>query len=210
MENTTKLPELAKAIAGHMDGWTAHSEDDGWGGVRAELRHADGRVLHLRAGSRYGGTPEGKLHVSGGWPKDPDGTYRIPYVSSFNAETATGVHVARNGINLSMEKSPAVIAKEITRRYLPAYTAAWAEMKGASDKAHEHTTETETTAAAVASLLGGRLSTNERAGAWTRTVWSSGRIREAKVTGGRVELELRDLTVSEVSAIMGVLNKEVV
>ncbi len=100
MAHDPELARLARAVASHLDGFTARTVDDF--GCRARLDHPDGRSLYLHRQYKDGG----RVEIAGVYPHS-DYYFR------------TGEHVS---ITVAIARGPAVIAREITRRLLPAYT----------------------------------------------------------------------------------------
>jgi hypothetical protein len=75
------------------------------------LRAHDGPELHVTLGGFHA---EGKLCVSGNYPRDTDGRESAPYTSDRPRD-----------IYISMGKRPDQIARDIERRLLPPYLEAW-------------------------------------------------------------------------------------
>jgi len=100
MARDHQLAELARAVACHLDGFTARTVDDF--GYRLRLDHPDGRGLYLHRRHNNGS----RVEIVGAYPHS-DYYFR------------TGEHVS---ITVAITRGPAVIAREITRRLLPVYT----------------------------------------------------------------------------------------
>ncbi len=109
MARDPQLAELARAVASHLDGFTARAVDDF--GDTLRLDHPDGRGLYLHRQHNDGG----RVEIVGAYPHS-DYYFR------------TGEHVS---ITVAITRGPAVIAREITRRLLPVYTEVL-------DKIHAH------------------------------------------------------------------------
>jgi hypothetical protein len=100
MARDPQLAELARAVAVHLDGFTAHTVDDF--GYTLRLDHPDGRGLYLHRQHNN----HSRVEIVGAYPHS-DYYFR------------TGEHVS---ITVAVTRGPAVIAREITRRLLPVYT----------------------------------------------------------------------------------------
>lgn len=118
-ENGTN--DIARQVARLLgEGWSFQEKrtPDGRLCWWSEIWHKDGYGLHLssdRTGKR--------LVVSGEWPKDAKGeTYRP---SSYSHSTDPQAPE----ITVSKDRPADQIAKDITRRFLPAYLRAWTAMK---------------------------------------------------------------------------------
>jgi hypothetical protein len=95
-----EFAELARAVASHLDGFTAHAVDDF--GYTLRLDHPDGRGLYLHRQHNN----ECRVEIVGAYPHS-DYYFR------------EGEHVS---ITVAITRGPAVISREITRRLLPVYT----------------------------------------------------------------------------------------
>jgi len=95
-----EFAELARAVASHLDGFTARAVDDF--GYTLRLDHPDGRGLYLHRRHNDGG----RVEIVGAYPHS-DYHFR------------DGEHPS---ITVAIARGPTVIAREITRRLLPAYT----------------------------------------------------------------------------------------
>jgi len=100
MARDQQLAELARAVAAHLDGFTARTVDDF--GYTLRLDNPDGRGLYLHR--RHNN--ESRVEIVGAYPH-----------SDYYFQA--GEHVS---ITVAIARGPAVISREITRRLLPAYT----------------------------------------------------------------------------------------
>ncbi len=100
MARDHQLAELARAVACHLDGFTARAVDDF--GYTLRLDHPDGRGLYLHRQHNN----ESRVEIVGAYPHS-DYHFRA------------GEHPS---ITVAIARGPTVIAREITRRLLPAYT----------------------------------------------------------------------------------------
>lgn len=112
-ENTRSLPELARGIAALLNG-EHFSVEPSEEGERHYVRLSapDGRSFTLN--STWSG--RGKLHVSGSYPRDGE-RYMGP-----REWGAIGYNEQAPSINVSAEREPGPIARDIARRFLPEYT----------------------------------------------------------------------------------------
>jgi hypothetical protein len=100
---------LVHAIADLLDGFTVEEIEQSY----ARLRHQDGRKVFLHADFW-----KKRLHINGSYGLDVDGRCLTPYTCGVvNCETDQ-----KDQISVSGEKSPAMIARDIERRFLPRYT----------------------------------------------------------------------------------------
>ena len=104
-----EFAELARAVASHLDGFTARAVDDF--GYTLRLDHPDGRGLYLHRRRNN----DSRVEIVGAYPHS-DYYFR------------DGEHPS---ITVAIARGPAVIAREITRRLLPVYTEVL-------DKIHAH------------------------------------------------------------------------
>jgi hypothetical protein len=111
--DTRDLGELARAVAALLNGehFTVETPE---AGERHYVRLVapDGRAFSLN--NSWSG--RGKLHVSGCYPKDGD-KYMGP-----REWGAIGYNEQAPSINVSAEREPGPIARDISRRFLPEYT----------------------------------------------------------------------------------------
>jgi hypothetical protein len=100
MARDPQLAELARAVAVHLDGFTAHTVDDV--GYMLRLDHPDGRGLYLHRQHNN----DSRVEIVGAYPH-----------SDYHFRTGERV-----SITVAITRGPAVISREITRRLLPVYT----------------------------------------------------------------------------------------
>jgi hypothetical protein len=100
MARDQQVVELARAVASHLDGFTARAVDDF--GDTMRLDHPDGPGLYLHRQRNN----HSRVEIVGAYPHS-DYYFR------------EGEHVS---ITVAIARGPAVISQEITRRLLPAYT----------------------------------------------------------------------------------------
>jgi hypothetical protein len=106
-----QLRVLARGIAGHLDGFQMVTDDEL--GHAAWLQHDDGRRLFLRRQGIHG-IQGGRVEIRGAFP---DSDY--PY----------GPGERPRPITVAIGRSPAAIAAEISRRLLPGYAQALAQVQ---------------------------------------------------------------------------------
>src|SRR5258708_3210261 len=110
---------LYNGVAAHLAGWkvTIDNPDDDF---RFEYRYrltnnVEGQDIHLSFGS---GVDRGKVRVSGSWPKKGEhGPWSGPG-DLYPCESSPS-------INCALSRGYDVIAKDITRRFLPEYRRIW-------------------------------------------------------------------------------------
>lgn len=119
------LEFAATAIAAALgNGWRLKSVDE-WGHC-VEFVDDKGHQIHINNGTRN----KGRYTISGGYPRDEHGS-SIDY-----ARSAAGYNVELPQITLDSTRSPEAIAKDIARRFLPAYLELYDKAKGEQAKAH--------------------------------------------------------------------------
>ncbi len=138
-----EIGALARQVAAHLDGFTAVHRDH-----NACLRGPDGQELWLHPMWNH----PGRVEIGGHYPPC-DETYRLP----------------SHKITVAVARGPQTIAKEITRRLLPAYQH---DLKIAHDRiaqtARDHQQRTRHAAALRATIGGCRISDDQRE---TMIVW---------------------------------------
>lgn len=132
-----ELYTLAEAISPHLPGWTleprhtnAHEYPPRW----VYLARQDGAAIGL-ALDRHGREP--RLDVSGRYPTD-----------------ITVYRDHRPSITLSRLRPPDALAREILRRFVPAYLAAWDEAEVALMRLRQSQGRVQYAAETVASVTG--------------------------------------------------------
>lgn len=104
---TAEIQELARAVANHLDGWDY--DDHGDPDSHDYLSHA---WLIAEDGTRFGlyaGHGDSKVTVMGSYP------------SSYVVIYQNGKRVSRPRIRCSPSRGPEAIARDIARRFLPAF-----------------------------------------------------------------------------------------
>lgn len=108
---TENMLVLAGAIAVEMgDDWIA--EDGYWSSGDAILAGPDGVRFHIRTGGYQIG--DDKVRVSGSMPRE--------WIDFTPSPHSDGAPRNPGDINMTLKKSPAAMAREITRRLLPGWT----------------------------------------------------------------------------------------
>jgi hypothetical protein len=109
-ETQARYIELYSGVAKHLDGWTFTKEEIEHDELRYKLFNGTQRInLNIT---------NGVVRVSGYWPKDSSGRYWTP----------RDVDESSDGIGVSLSRGPEIIAKEITRRFLPGYMSVYAKL----------------------------------------------------------------------------------
>lgn len=118
----TDVRPLARAIAALLPGFAFVEYRSDYATDRATrcyLRHPDGREMFLLLGvNRYDRAPQGMVQVSGRYGEDNG---KPVYPQDFFYDKGT-----EPTINVSASKTPEQIAKDIERRFMPAYNDLWA------------------------------------------------------------------------------------
>lgn len=114
MEETKAVPvgQIALAVAQCLTGkWTVKPQDDDR--TSAELAREDGVSFYIHGPSYQ---RKDKLYIGGKWPQNPrTNQMAVPYGE-------------RPSIGVSPSRSPEQIAREIERRFLPAFVPLYAKM----------------------------------------------------------------------------------
>lgn len=197
-DTVNKAHALAMLVAmalgnGWQSGNTPGTEVGNYGnGTRATVKGPGGAELGL-----YLDEVKGKLNIVGRMPKREGGRfYGLSYAQS------------QPNINVSADKSPEAIARDITRRLLPLYQSLLAGAR--QEQAAEMSFDQRTAANAnrLAQFLG-----HERAGTdrhFKEATFSLPYKRdslwgEGNVAGDKVELNLRNLTPDQAEAVLRAL-----
>lgn len=122
--------DLYNGVAAHLTGWrVVLPEEDAnnrYYYERTRLKNDAGQTIYLKL-------DRGKIHISGSWPqrKQPGG----PFVSP------SDVREESPSINCALGRGYEVIARDITRRFLPEYQRIWAkcQAKIEADERYENT-----------------------------------------------------------------------
>lgn len=161
-----------------------------------KLTHADGRMIALTWAKERGKVTVAAWLEHGMHNHKPHGT---------SAKTA---------INVSVSKSPETISREIERRLLPEYTALFNACRERMNEANAYAVRTDKAIRAVAKAFNAEVRKPSGTGdtwnglvsevSWYRTAGGYG---DAKASDGRIDLNLRDLTVAQCEAIAKLLRK---
>ena len=173
------------AILPYLPGWqldTAYARHT-WCAV---LRDGTGKGIHVNATQA-----KGRLHISGMWPSDSTHQQCTP-------DKPLHISVARN-------RPPEKIAADLQRRFLPWYTAAYAEqVERAAQQDAARTRQREVTVE-LAAILG--QDTARPSPSNPNTIYASGLTVEVHGNGDRASVELRYKSVKAVKAVLRALVK---
>lgn len=138
-----QMQTLAARVASCLDGWTydfeASHEEPGVKGYRRPLWQAK---LHGGNGGKLGiSLSDGRVKVSGYYSHAKGAPYGLP-------------KSAPNPITIAEKRGPEMIAREIKRRFLPAYLEALAEAGAEKAKTEAYASGTDATAKRVADAFG--------------------------------------------------------
>jgi hypothetical protein len=142
---------LIGEVAVHMGAeWTVKVFDveEYWNRL-PELEHADGRRICLQKSRGSSSREAEKLYIDAGtWPKARTVAEGSTTISPYQiGEAAPGIHVSRN-------RGPEIIAREITRRFLPEYTRIWEKAKARAESEDSRVDATVATYRALCAGLG--------------------------------------------------------
>jgi len=188
MMRDTALPDLARAVARHLDGFAASPVGDY--GDRLELAHPDGRRLWLH------------------WERHLWDRVEIGGIYPDSDFTLLGADYVR--ITVATRRGSAVIAREITRRLLPPYTEILAKVQAhIATQAADHTGRAQVATRLAAIIPGAAICDDGRH--VTTVHWSthdgpigSGDIELCKA-GTTATLEARGLPVASLERLAELL-----
>jgi len=111
-------------------------------------RKTDGANFDI--GSAY--HAKGRIYVSGNWPKDSTGTEQRPYFSQYSdcGTEAPSITFART-------KTAAQAARDIERRFLPAFLPLWEKQAAAVTRLNNSREQRKELAHAIADILDGKV-----------------------------------------------------
>jgi len=135
------LLNTARGIADHLDGWSFRQLPEDWAGYTAILEGPSGMVLEIRWSSR---TEPGS--IVGAFPKMPDG--KDPYLTQEDKK--------RCRIGATLTRPPHVLARDIERRLLPAYTEIFERVSPQVKEAHESHRWAESLLEEIVSICGAK------------------------------------------------------
>jgi len=149
----------------------------------------------------------GKLHIFGSWPMrgqehmSPRSWGAVPYNEDGDPS-----------INVSVARGPEAIAREISRRFLPAYRDLYAKRLAKQREQHECHNRTHANAARLASALGVPCPPQDDSKATEYTLRISaldtrGFYGHARVFSDTVDLDLRSISTDTALRILEVLNQ---
>lgn len=158
------LRAYARAIAAALaDGWTLQPID-------MDREHTM-KVPHVRQASTgaefwisSSWRNDGKLSVHGSWPKNAHGREEYPYFSQYSDNGPSSPT-----IGFSRSKSAVLAARDIARRFLPAYLPLYAKQCKIVEGNNDTMSQAKVLAAKIASLLLGKV--NQRDAEKLPTVW---------------------------------------
>lgn len=125
---------ICEQLAPFTNGWKAKSLREGYSKPHnhGTLVSTGKHLLHISADGY--GTKLRTLHVSGGWPKTEKGDSTYPYQSNHDKVP----DFKKDGINISLKKSPEKAWVEITKRFLPGYFEMFKLMKDRADTSDKY------------------------------------------------------------------------
>ena len=194
------LHALASDIAAHLgDGWTVVTNGDNghrdfYERVPHLRRASDGAQFYLH-GSWSG---KGRIYVGADWPKDAQGREVRPYFSAYSENGA-----APPSITFTETKAPALAAKDIARRFLPAFLPLWDKQVKAVASSNQYLAERASLALQVANILDGEVKTAADGNSIVRLGYRESGIHEVDfdVDNETVSIKVRGLTLDQLRHI---------
>jgi hypothetical protein len=141
--------DLAAEIVQHLPGWRLDvpraSDDEMWPNDWVDFVREDGATIRMRVG---GYRAEGRVSFYGMWPTFRDGT--------------SYWHGKRAKITCSASRSPESIARDLLRRFLPAYAPEFAKAAAYVRTHDANAAEAEAVASRIAMTIGARVGDGKR------------------------------------------------
>jgi hypothetical protein len=173
------------AILPYLPGWqldTAYARHT-WCAV---LRDGTGKGIHVNATQA-----KGRLHISGMWPSDSTHQQCTP-------DKPLHISVARN-------RPPEKIAADLQRRFLPWYTAAYAEQAEQAARQNDSRTRQQEVTVELAALLGDDAA--RRSQSDPNQVYAPGVTVDVHSGGETASVQLRYKSIKVVKAVLRALVK---
>jgi hypothetical protein len=133
---------------------------DGWHVVTAEgdrdphlVRASDGAEFYIG----YGWREKHRLTVGAAWPKDATGKPHVPYFSEYSDNGGSSP-----SISFAATKTPQQAARDIERRFLPAFLPLWAKQAASVQATNKYSADKKELAHRIAWILGGTAAENPR------------------------------------------------
>ena len=176
--------ELAEILK-HLDGWKLDPKyaDHTWCAV---LIDGTGKGLHVNATQA-----KGRFYISGMWPTDSDREQCRP-------DKCQHITIARN-------RPPEKIAAEIQRRFLPWYTAAYAEQAERAARRNAARNRQQEVTVELAALLGPDASRRMQSN--PNQIYASGLTVDVHGNGESASVQLRYKSIKTVKAVLRALVK---
>jgi hypothetical protein len=169
------MTQLAQRVAVFLPDWTPEPNDNNLVGI---LRRPDGAGIYLRAISPY--ATNCRIEVSGTYPAG-----HIPSGS-------------RHIISISPKRTPQDMAKDIQRRFLPAYDRLYIECLDAANNECRRLQDKIETTQRLANLLGVAYRPPDDATAIPKLSWSEGEFHAyVRTENGRVYLDRVSMSLEQ-------------
>lgn len=126
--------------------WSVKPATHDWEERHPRVQRADGPSFWIGGGPD---TREKQYNIHSEWPKDQQGAEHRPSSWANNETVPT--------INFTASKSPDAAAKDITRRFLPAYLPLWEKYQAEAAGADSYHTNRRTLAQHAAAIVGGKV-----------------------------------------------------
>jgi len=186
---------LATAVADALGpGWCVETIDPTW--PTRYLKCTDGVRIAL-------GFRDGRIQVSGDWPRTSSGEACVPYFREGSK---------RPDITIAADRSPAAVAREIARRFLPAYLPLWTAEATRARTLDDAAATTRRVSAQLAEAFGIKRREPNRGAMFEslriyhdgdRGFWG-----DIEVSGDRVTIKLHGLTVETTIALAALLRQQ--
>jgi hypothetical protein len=195
------LQGIAKQVASFLPGWTwrgplyEHTED-----THAVIRNAEGAEVTI---SGNGWARDGRFHISAGnWPKSKKGDEFSPYRHGGGGDESPRISVAAT-------RSTKDIAREIERRFLPAYLPLYAKMVERRDATDVRQASAKTKCEELAKIVNGETRGLEAGDGEVHWYHEEATYGDAKSHDGGNEwnLNIRNLPFEKVAKILKIMKE---
>ena len=187
--------------------------------ARVNMSNAAGEDIHVYFSAGYG---DKRIKVSGNYPRNADGSYPGTVYATTEErgshdKPGTGIpgldigqygEIAHPTITISPDKTPEIIARDIERRFLPAYRE---YLRRVQARVNDHNEYEAKTAAALAALKGAALTEYEakerKFNMDGRKVKGQDYTPHANIQASRedITLEIRNLSIDQAARILAVI-----
>lgn len=164
-----------------------------------------GEAIYLSANA-YG---KWRINVSGVYPRGREGEYLTVYkqvhkIRSDGSEYSGWDEVKSESITVSSDKTPAQIARDIERRFMPAYRERLRLCIAKLNEQIDYQSESETT---LEKALGRRLTPEEAKRREYSFYHESGHLGHVKASGKRIDLEISEINADQARKIIQIIKE---